>query len=164
MITWKGITIEAMKIVYTRLEILDLLLTIAHAAIEANISINSSEPNVMITDDLKAFGWSLNSEYFSSILHELRDDPSYRAIVDARIEMPPKADTRDTEAIKRICTAYLKLLFPHVRRPQDISSRDFNRYCLQPAMDMRAIIRIQMGIADEKEAGKTVPSFSVIDA
>lgn len=117
-----------------------------------------------MNDDLKAFGWALNSEYFSNIMHELRDDPSYRAIVDARIEMPPKADTRDTEAIKRICTAYLKLLFPHVRRPQDITSRDFNRYCLQPAMDMRAIIRIQMGIADEKEAGKTVPSFSVIDA
>lgn len=117
-----------------------------------------------MTDDLKAYGWSLNSEYFSTIMHELRDDASYRAIVDARIELPTKADTRDTEAIKRICTAYLKLLFPHVRRPQDITSRDFNRYCLQPAMDMRAIIRIQMGIADEKEAGKTVPNFTVIDA
>ncbi len=117
-----------------------------------------------MNDDLKAFGWALNSEYFSSIMHELREDPTYRAIVDARIDMPSKADTRDTEAIKRICTAYLKLLFPHVRRPQDITSRDFNRYCLQPAMDMRAIIRIQMGIADEKEAGKAVPSFSVIDA
>lgn len=117
-----------------------------------------------MNDDLKAFGWALNSEYFSSIMHELREDPSYRAIVDARIDMPPKADTRDTEAVKRICTAYLKLLFPHVRKPQDITSYDFNRYCLQPAMDMRAIIRMQMGIADEKEAGKTVPSFSVIDA
>ena len=117
-----------------------------------------------MNDDLKAYGWALNSEYFSTIMHELRDDASYRAIVDARIELPPKADTRDTEAIKRICTAYLKLLFPHVRRPQDITSRDFNRYCLQPAMDMRAIIRIQMGIADEKEAGKTVPNFTVIDA
>lgn len=116
-----------------------------------------------MNDDLKAFGWSLNSEYFSSIMHELREDPSYRAIVDALIDMPPKADTRDTEAIKRICTAYLKLLFPHVRSPQDIASREFNRYCLQPAMDMRAIIRIQMGIVDEKEAGKTVPSFSVVD-
>lgn len=117
-----------------------------------------------MNDDLKAFGWALNSEYFSGIMHQLRDDASYRAIVDARVDMPPKADTRDTEAIKRICTAYLKLLFPHARKPQDISSRDFNRYCLQPAMDMRAIIRIQMGIADDKEAGKTVPSFSVIDA
>ncbi len=116
-----------------------------------------------MNDDLKAYGWSLNSEYFSSIMHELRDDVSYRAIVDSKIEMPAKADTRDTEAIKRICTAYLKLLFPNVRRPQDISSRQFNIYCLQPAMEMRAIIRIQMGIVDEREAGKTVPEFSVKD-
>lgn len=116
-----------------------------------------------MNDDLKACGWALNSEYFSSIMHQLRDDPTYRAVVENRIEMPPKADTRDTEAIKRICTAYLKLLFPNVRNAQDISSRDFNRYCLKPAMDMRAIIRIQMGIADEKEAGKTVPQFTVRD-
>lgn len=116
-----------------------------------------------MNDDLKVCGWALNSEYFSSIMHELRDDPSYRAIVDARIDMPAKSDTRDTEAIKRICTAYLKLLFPHVRQASDIAARDFNRYCLRPAMDMREIIRIQMGIADEKEAGKSVPSFSVKD-
>lgn len=116
-----------------------------------------------MNNDLKVCGWALNSEYFSSIMHELRDDPSYRAIVDARIDMPPKADTRDTEAIKRIATAYLKLLFPHVRQPQEISAGDFKRYCLRPAMDMREIIRIQMGIADEKEAGKTVPGFSVKD-
>lgn len=116
-----------------------------------------------MNDDLKAHGWALNSEYFSSIMHQLRDDPTYRAIVDERIEMPPKSDTRDTEAVKRICTAYLKLLFPNVRTARDISSRDFNRYCLKPAMDMRAIIRIQMGIADEREAGKTVPPFTVRD-
>lgn len=116
-----------------------------------------------MNDDLKVCGWALNSEYFSSILHELRDDPSYRAIADERIEMPPKADTRDTEAIKRICTAYLKLLFPNVRKASDISARDFNRYCLRPAMDMREIIRLQMGLIDEKEAGKTVPQFTVRD-
>lgn len=116
-----------------------------------------------MNDDLKVCGWALNSEYFSSIMHELREDPSYRAIVDALIEMPPKADTRDSEAVKRIATAYLKLLFPNVRQPGDISARDFIRYCLRPAMDMRGIIRIQMGIIDEKEAGKTVPNFSVRD-
>ncbi len=114
-----------------------------------------------MNDDLKVRGWALNSEYFSSIMHELREDPSYRSIVDTLIEMPPKADTRDTEAVKRITTAYLKLLFPNVRKPEDISARDFNRYCLRPAMDMRGIIRIQMGIIDEKEAGKTVPPFAV---
>ena len=114
-----------------------------------------------MTDDLKACGWSLNSEYFAAVMHALRDDPSYRAIVDELIILPPGADTRDTEAVKRICTAYLKLLFPHVRAPEDISVRDFRKYCLKPAMDMRAIIRIQRGFADEKQLGKTVPEFQI---
>ena len=75
--------------------------------------------------------------------------------------MPPDSDTRDTEAIKKICTAFLKLLFPRVRQPSDISRDDFWNYCLKPAMDMRAIIRIQMGYSDEKEQGKAVPDFDV---
>lgn len=117
-----------------------------------------------MNDDLKICGWALNSEYFSMIMHELRDDPSYRAVVDACIEVPEKSDTRDTEAIKRICTAYLKLLFPHVQHPEEISSRDFNTYCLKPAIEMRSIIKIQLGILDPDEfGGKMVPSLSVKD-
>ncbi len=112
-------------------------------------------------DDMKACGWALNSEYFATIMHELRDDASYRAIVDKIIITPPNSDTRDTEAVKRISTAYLKLLFPNVRKPSDIMSDDFRRYCLRPAMDMRGIIRIQMGFADEKEQGRCVPEFGI---
>ena len=117
-----------------------------------------------MNEDLKICGWALNSEYFSTIMHALRDDASYRAIVDARVDVPEKSDTRDTEAIKRICTAYLKLLFPNVRQPEDITSRDFNKYCLIPAREMRAIIKIQLGILDPDEfGGKTVPELTVID-
>lgn len=102
--------------------------------------------------------------YFSSIMHELRDDPTYRAVVDARIEVPEKSDTRDTEAIKRICTAYLKLLFPNVQHPKDISSHDINLFCLKPAIEMRSIIKIQLGILDPEEfGGKTVPELCVKD-
>lgn len=114
-----------------------------------------------MNDDLKVSGWALNSEYFSSIMHLLRDDVSYRAIVDKLIIVPDRADTRDTEAVKRIATAYLKLLFPHVRTPEDITERDFRRYCLQPAMKMRDIIKIQLGILDEEFKGKSVPKFGV---
>ena len=67
-----------------------------------------------MNDGLKLTGWALNSEYFCSILHELRNDMSYRAIVEKIVEVPEHADTRDTEAIKRLATAYLKLLFPNV--------------------------------------------------
>jgi len=116
-----------------------------------------------MTEDLKICGWALNSEYFSTIMHELRDDASYRAIVDARVNVPEKADTRDTEAIKRLCTAYLKILFPNVRTPQDISTRDFNIYCLKRAVNMRAVIKFQLGLLDSEFEGKSVPELTVKD-
>lgn len=112
-------------------------------------------------EDLKMCGWALNSEYFSSIMHLLRDDTSYRAIVDQLVIIPDHADTRDTEAVKRIATAYLKLLFPNVRRPEDISDYDFGFYCLEPAMKMRDIIKIQLGILDKEFKGKNVPYFDI---
>ncbi len=114
-----------------------------------------------MNDDLKISGWALNSEYFCSIMHELRNDVSYRAIVDQIVDVPDKSDTRDTEAVKRIATAYLKLLFPNVRSAQDINPRHFLRYCLRPAVRMRKIIKRQLGILDKEFKGKDVPSFSL---
>jgi len=113
-----------------------------------------------MNDDMKANGWALNSEYFSSILHELRNTPSYRNIVEEILVIPPKADTRDTEAIRKVCTAFVKLLFPNVESAEDISPEDFDKYCLQPAKEMRSIIREQMGLEDTKEAGKTIPDIT----
>lgn len=114
-----------------------------------------------MNDDLKISGWALNSEYFCSILHELRDDASYRAIVDQLVTVPNAADTRDTESIKRIATAYLKLLFPNVRHAEDVNPRDFNRYCLRRACNMRAIIKMQLGLMDIEYRGKDIPRLGV---
>lgn len=114
-----------------------------------------------MNEGLKISGWALNSEYFSTIMHLLRDDISYRAIVDRIVEYPDNADTRDTEAIKRIATAFLKLLFPHVRSPKDINAHEFNQYCLIPAKKMRQIIVKQMGMIDIQYKGKNVPTFSI---
>lgn len=114
-----------------------------------------------MNDDLKISGWALNSEYFCSIIHELRNDMSYRAIVDELIEVPEAADTRDTEAVKRISTAYLKLLFPHVRDANDITAREFKRYCLDRARKMRDTIKYQLGLLDVEYRGKDIPTFSV---
>ena len=114
-----------------------------------------------MNEDLKVSGWALNSEYFCSILHELRSDTTYRSIVDELIEIPEASDTRDTEAIKRMTTAYLKLLFPHVRKADDISASDFRRYCLDRARKMRDVIKYQLGILDEEYRGLDIPVFSV---
>ncbi len=114
-----------------------------------------------MNDDLKVSGWALNSEYFCSIMHELREDMSYRAIVDELIEVPEAADTRDTEAVKRIATAYLKLLFPNVCEPNDITAREFKRYCLDRARKMRDTIKYQLSILDVEYRGKDMPVLGV---
>lgn len=117
-----------------------------------------------MNENLMLTGWALNSEYFCSIMHSLRDDTSYRAIVDRLIDVPDKADTRDTKAVKKIATAYLKLLFPHVRNINDISSRDFRTYCLKPAIKMREIVRLQQMQIDKEYKGKELPDFKIIDS
>lgn len=116
-----------------------------------------------MNDSLKITGWALNSEYFCSIMHELRNDMSYRAIVEKIVDVPERSDTRDTEAIKRIATAYLKLLFPHVRTEFDIDKQEFTDYCLVPAMRMRRIIKLQQGMIDTEYKGKDVPLLTVKD-
>ena len=116
-----------------------------------------------MNDSLKITGWALNSEYFCSIMHELRNDMSYRAIVEKIVDVPERSDTRDTEAIKRIATAYLKLLFPHVRSEFDIDKQEFTDYCLVPAMRMRRIIKLQQGMIDTEYKGKDVPLLTVKD-
>lgn len=116
-----------------------------------------------MNDDLKITGWALNSEYFCSIMHELRNDMSYRAIVEKIVDIPERSDTRDTEAIKRMATAYLKLLFPHIRSEFDVDKQEFMDYCLVPAMRMRRIIKLQQGMIDTEYKGKDVPILTVKD-
>ena len=114
-----------------------------------------------MNDDLKVSGWALNSEYFCSIMHELRGDMTYRSIVDEYIIVPEGSDTRDTEAVKRIATAYLKLLFPNVRQMEDITPREFKRYCFDRARRMRDTIKYQLGLLDVEYAGKDLPPFQI---
>ncbi|MBR3051904.1 MAG: ATP-dependent protease, partial [Selenomonadaceae bacterium] len=105
--------------------------------------------------------WALNSEYFSEIVHALRDELKYRAMVDQLLEVPKNAATRDTEAIKRICPGFLKLLFPHVESAEQISETEFETYCLRPAKEMRGVIKMQLGILDFGEFGQsTIPDIT----
>ena len=100
---------------------------------------------------LVANGWALNTEYFAEVLHLLRDDLSYATIVDDCLMIPPKSDQRDLTAIKRLCTAFLKLIFPNASSRDDIPMNDFVKYCLEPAKEMRSAIKKQLCIIDPKE-------------
>lgn len=116
-----------------------------------------------MSDDLKVSGWALNTEYFCTVMHMLRDDASYRAIVDKIVDISDNAYVRHTEAVKRIATAYLKLLFPNVRTASEVDRKLFNRYCLRPAVEMRKTIWRQLSILDQeyKNDDKQMPTFSI---
>ena len=104
-----------------------------------------------LNQDLIANGWAINTEYFAEVLHAMRDDLSYSALVDECLDIPAKADKRDMTAIKRLCTAFVKLLYPNAKHKGDIAAEEFIKYCLNPAKEMRATIKKQLCIIDPKE-------------
>lgn len=88
-------------------------------------------------------GWTINVEYFSEILHGMRTQNQYAQLFDQLVVFEKDADMRDFNAVKRIATAYMKLLFPHWVNIEDVNLRDFDDYCLQPAIRRRGIIKEQ---------------------
>lgn len=111
-------------------------------------------------ENMKAEGWALNVEYFSEVMHALRKEIIYPALVDTLLDVPKSSDTRDTTAIKRICSGFMKLLFPHVKRIEDIDKEEFQMYCLKPALQMRGIIKRQLHIMDI-EYSDTIPDIQI---
>lgn len=115
-----------------------------------------------ITEDLKLEGYSLNVEYFSEILSMQRGISKYASVVTDMLDIPKNADTRDTTAIIRLATAYMKILFPNVKSVGDISKEDFETYCFRPAFEKRQIVRTQLSIAD-LEYNPKMPDIKVRD-
>ncbi|GHV32091.1 hypothetical protein FACS18949_02040 [Clostridia bacterium] len=101
--------------------------------------------------DLVAQGWALNTEYFAEVLHSLREEPHYSTLVDSCLYIPPKAYKRDLDAITRLCTGFVKLIFPHAETRADIPEDEFVKYCLEPAKEMRQVIRNQLHVIAPKE-------------
>lgn len=114
-----------------------------------------------MTESKKISGWGLNTEYFSEIMHQIRFDLRYEAVYDSLITIPKDADTRDTQAIKKLSIAFMKLWFPHWTSIDKVESNLFENYCLKPAMNMRQIIKTQLGFMDTEFKGKKIPDILV---
>lgn len=114
-----------------------------------------------MNENMKINDWGLNTEYFSEIMHALREDVIQKSLVDQLIEVPNDADTRDTKAIKRIATAYMKLLFPHYSSVEEVDKELFDKYCLKPAVEMRRIIKVQLGIMDSEYKKKPMQEYKL---
>ena len=113
------------------------------------------------TEDRKFEGWGLSANYLTGMFHELRDEFYYRAIVDDLLIVEGNCDTRNFEAIKKSCTAYLKLLFPHVKDVSEIDIEQFRGYCLNPAIRMRWAVLCQLRFLDEEYEDVKMPKIKI---
>ena len=113
-----------------------------------------------INEDLIIKGQTLNVEYFSEILHSLRNESFYSNIVSQLLEIPKGADTRDVKAIIRLSTGYLKLLFPQATSVSDINKDDFYNFCLKPSLEKRRTIKEQIALIDP-EFSENIPDIKI---
>lgn len=112
--------------------------------------------------DMALHDWTLNVEFFSEVLHQMRTESIYSHIVDDLVEVPAGADMRHTKAVKRIATAYLKLLFPHITTVEQVDLNEFNMLCLRPAVRRRDIVRQQcINIDAETSFSKPIPDYRI---
>jgi ATP-dependent Lon protease len=116
-----------------------------------------------MTENKKIKSIGLNTEYFSEILHQLRSDMRQQSVVYEIVSIPQDADTRDTQAIIRLTTAFVKLLFPHWITSELVDKALFLEYCLKPAKHMRQIIKTQLGFMDIEFRGKDIPNIEIKD-
>lgn len=115
------------------------------------------------TDERKFEGWGLSASYLTEMFHEMREEFYYRAIVDDLLYVEGKCDTRNFEAVKKICTAYLKLLFPHVKSTDDVNKEEFEKYCLEPAVRGRSGVLKQLRFLDEEYEEVKMPVVKIRD-
>ena len=69
-------------------------------------------------------------------------------LFDKLVDYDRQAGMREFTAVKRIATAYMKLLFPHWTSADDVNLEEFDMYCLQPAIHRRGIIQQQCHYID----------------
>ena len=80
-------------------------------------------------------------------MHTMRTQTIYNQMYDELV-IAPNTDMRDSKAVKRIATAYMKLLFPHWRSMEDVNKQEFELFCLHPAIRRRGIIKQQCHYID----------------
>ena len=96
-----------------------------------------------------AVGLGLRADYLGEVLHALRQRTEYSDFVASHLEVD--GDVRDCKAVERFTTAMLRLVFPDLKR---VDLDDFQRLCVEPARQGRAMIRDQLRLMDPEYSAK----------
>jgi ATP-dependent Lon protease len=106
-------------------------------------------PKIQKQSPAKSAG--LKADYFAEVLRKLRDEGRYDSFVSSRCQLSGDGAgiLRNNKAIKRLATGYLKLFFPDL----EVSSKEFAKYCLKPAIELRERVCDQLHLIDSGEYG-----------
>lgn len=97
-----------------------------------------------VTKDTPAQGVAFKADFFSEVLHRLRDRGGYDEYVAQNMRLEGSSDMRDLKAIRRMTAGFLRLLFPDINPSPD----EFLEYCVQPSVAMRQLVRDQLSRLD----------------
>jgi ATP-dependent Lon protease len=87
----------------------------------------------------------LKSDFFGDVLLSLRDDFSADQYCARHIRLKGRRPyKRNEESVRAIASGLMKLQFPH----GEVSSEEFETYCLKPALELRQLIWNQLYILD----------------
>lgn len=90
--------------------------------------------------DCVASGLGLKADFFSDALTSMRFETHQDEWVRSVIRFPEKTPIRDQEAILNIASGLVKILYPDLH----VSTDSFINFCLQPAIEMRQLVRNQL--------------------
>ncbi|NJK99757.1 MAG: BREX system Lon protease-like protein BrxL [Spirulinaceae cyanobacterium SM2_1_0] len=88
----------------------------------------------------------LKMDFFGEVLLALRRDNRFYAYAQTHSQFNQTANIRDQNAILKSAAGFLKLLYPHL----ELTLADYQRDCLQPAVEMRQAIRNSLYHLDEE--------------
>lgn len=115
------------------------------------------------------YGWAIDTEVFSEYLHHMRTQSYSHKIFDELVGYDKKtAYLRHAKAVRKIASAYCKLLFPNVTTLEGLTEEDlatfkrlYDRYCLQPAIEARTYIYEQLKLVDSEYKNNGMPEFTI---
>ena len=117
------------------------------------------------------YGWAIDAEVFSEYLHYMRTETSSHRIFDELVQYD-KMHTyfRHAKSVRKIASAYCKLLFPHIKSldglsPEDLSTFKmlYREFCLMPAVQTRSYIYEQCKLIDSEFKSNVMPEFIIPD-
>lgn len=107
-----------------------------------------------ITKETPSQSLGFKGDIFGELLHILRNDISHKDYVKANMDLYECDDMRDSKAIEAGASGLLKILFPD----KNPSEEEFNKYCVNPALELRQRVRDELCKMDREYVPRTIKS------